>query len=165
MPERKGRIMNSTVDRLLTEYDQGRITRRELAVSLSALLVRSPEARAKEPRIAVATLNHVTLNVSDVDRAVAFYQNLFGIPVVSRQENGVNLGTGSSFLGLYRIEGPPAIHHFCLGVEGFDADGVLKTLQAHGITGSIRMRGDVKELYFRDRDGIQVQLQDVGYRG
>jgi catechol 2,3-dioxygenase-like lactoylglutathione lyase family enzyme len=110
-------------------------------------------------------LNHVTLNVSNVERAVEFYQKLFGLPVVSRQENGVNLGTGSSFLGLYRIDGPPAIHHFCLGVEGFDVDRVLKTLEEHGITGSIRMRGDVKELYFRDPDGIQVQLQDVSYRG
>jgi catechol 2,3-dioxygenase-like lactoylglutathione lyase family enzyme len=157
--------MDSTVDRLLTEYDNGRITRRQLALSLSALLVSRPEAQSKEAGIDVATLNHVTLNVSSVDRAVEFYQKLFGLPVVSRQENGVNLGIGSSFLGLYRIDGPPAIHHFCLGVEGFDADRVLKTLQEHGITGSIRMRGDVKELYFRDPDGIQVQLQDVDYRG
>jgi catechol 2,3-dioxygenase-like lactoylglutathione lyase family enzyme len=157
--------MNSTVDRLLTAYDNGRMTRRELAVSFSALLMGRPEAQPKEPGIHVATLNHVTLNVSNVERAVEFYQKLFGLPVVSRQENGVNLGTGSSFLGLYRIDGPPAIHHFCLGVEGFDVDRVLKTLEEHGITGSIRMRGDVKELYFRDPDGIQVQLQDVSYRG
>jgi catechol 2,3-dioxygenase-like lactoylglutathione lyase family enzyme len=157
--------MNATVDRLLSQYDHGRMTRRELAASLSALLVSRPEAQAKEAGIAVATLNHVTLNVSSVDRSSEFYQKLFGIPVVSRQENGVNLGTGPSFLGLYRIDGPPAIHHFCLGVEGFDADKVLKTLQDHGITGSIRMRGEVKELYFRDPDGIQVQLQDVSYRG
>jgi catechol 2,3-dioxygenase-like lactoylglutathione lyase family enzyme len=157
--------MNPTVDRLLTQYEHGLMTRRELALSLSALLVSRLEAQSKEAGIHVATLNHVTLNVSSVDRAVEFYQKLFGLPVVSRQENGVNLGTGSSFLGLYRIDGPPAIHHFCLGVEGFDADRILKTLQEHGITGSIRMRGDVKELYFRDPDGIQVQLQDVSYRG
>jgi hypothetical protein len=29
----------------------------------------------------------------------------------------------------------------------------------------IRMRGDVKELYFSDPDGISVQLQDVSYKG
>jgi hypothetical protein len=35
----------------------------------------------------------------------------------------------------------------------------------HGVKSRIRMRGDVKELYLPDPDGISVQLQDVSYRG
>ncbi len=31
--------------------------------------------------------------------------------------------------------------------------------------GNIRLRGDTKELYFTDPDGIRVQLQDVKYIG
>jgi hypothetical protein len=50
-------------------------------------------------------------------------------------------------------------------MENFDADAVLKQLNERGIKGSIRLRGDTKELYFTDPDGIRVQLQDVKYVG
>lgn len=41
----------------------------------------------------------------------------------------------------------------------------LKQLVDRGIKGNIRLRGDTKELYFTDPDGIRVQLQDVKYKG
>jgi hypothetical protein len=41
---------------------------------------------------------------------------------------------------------------------------VLKQLADRGIKGNIRLRGDTKELYFNDPDGIRVQLQDVKYK-
>jgi hypothetical protein len=41
----------------------------------------------------------------------------------------------------------------------------LTSLKERGITASIRMRGDTKELYFTDPDGVRVQLQDVRYIG
>jgi hypothetical protein len=50
-------------------------------------------------------------------------------------------------------------------MENFDADAVLKQLTDRGIKGNIRLRGDTKELYFTDPDGIRVQLQDVKYIG
>ena len=50
-------------------------------------------------------------------------------------------------------------------MENFDADAVLKQLTDRGVKGNIRLRGDTKELYFTDPDGIRVQLQDVKYIG
>jgi hypothetical protein len=50
-------------------------------------------------------------------------------------------------------------------MENFDADAVLKRLTDSGVKASIRLRGDTKELYFTDPDGIRVQLQDVRYKG
>ena len=41
----------------------------------------------------------------------------------------------------------------------------MKQLTDRGIKGNIRLRGDTKELYFTDPDGIRVQLQDVKYIG
>jgi hypothetical protein len=46
------------------------------------------------------------------------------------------------------------------GVEPFVADPALKTLTDCGIKARIRQRGDTKELYVTDPDGISVQLQD-----
>ena len=42
---------------------------------------------------------------------------------------------------------------------------MLKQLTERGVKGSIRLRGETKELYFTDPDGIRVQLQDVKYKG
>jgi hypothetical protein len=80
---------------------------------------------------------------------------------------------------------PAAINHLCLNLNGFDRDGILKTLEGYGI----KPRGDgqgtpplvsyvstrmpnrggapegTPELYFTDPDGLLIQLQDSRYCG
>ena len=127
-----------------------------------------PQAKAAEPAVGTATqLNHVTVFVQNVQRSVEFYQRLFGMPVLTSQEPGVNLRVGSGFLGIYPAQDSAlGINHVCLGLENFDADAVLAKLGDAGVTGSIRLRrGDTKELYFTDNDNVRVQLQDARYRG
>ena len=50
-------------------------------------------------------------------------------------------------------------------MPNFDPDAVLKRLTDRGIRANIRLRGDTKELYLTDPDGISVQLQDTKYVG
>jgi catechol 2,3-dioxygenase-like lactoylglutathione lyase family enzyme len=155
------------VDRLLAQYENGRITRRDYLAQVAALLAAAPAAAAAEPAVGlVKQLNHVTVFVEDMQRSKQFYQDLFGMPLLTPQDPGVNLNTGSGFLGIYPGErGTTGINHVCFGLEKFDADTVLKKLAGKGVRGSIRLRGDTKELYFTDPDNIRVQLQDVSYIG
>ncbi len=163
--------MNGVIDRLLHRYEGGRMTRRDLIMSLSAIVMAQPKVTAQpsSPPIQVRGLNHVTLSVSDIPRSVEFYQGLFGMPVQSRQGTGTNLaaGSGSQFIGIFGgRSGNVDIGHFCLGVEGFDADRIMRTLEARGVEARVRMRdGTIPEVYLNDPDGIQVQLQDVSYCG
>lgn len=155
-------------DRLLTEYETGQLSRRELLSALTALPLVAAKSQAAAPAVGAAQqVNHVTLFVSDVEKSVDFYQRLFGMPVLTLQGRGVNLRVGSSFLGIYPAddEHPPGIHHVCLGLDDFDADVVLKRLESAGVKGQIYRRGETKELYFNDPDGLRLQLQDVRYRG
>lgn len=155
------------LDQLLARYESGDITRRSLLGALAGLLAVAPAASATEPVIGTAKqLNHVTVYVQDVAKSVAFYQGLFGMPVLTPQPPGMNLRVGTAFLGIYPATGQPTgINHVCFGLDNFDADSVLKKLNSQGISGNIRLRGDTKELYFTDPDDIRVQLQDVSYRG
>jgi len=105
----------------------------------------------------------VTLAVSDVDRSRRFYESVLGVSVVSTQSNGLNLGLGDSFLGLYKIDDKPRIHHFCVGLDNFDIDEAADRLREMKISPYIRE--DKPEVYFQDPDGITVQLEDKGYRG
>ena len=162
--------MNEPVDQLLTQYENGRISRRELLSALAILTaaVAAPAPAAAAPVGTVASFNHVSVFVPDVQKAVAFYQDLFGLPVLTRQDPGINLNCGSGFLGIYPLPATAKesrIDHLCLGMPNFDADSVLKQLTDRGIKANIRLRGDTKELYFTDPSGIRVQLQDVKYKG
>src|SRR5262245_51180232 len=154
--------MAAALDQLLTRYETGQISRRELLGALTALAVPALAAPSPKPTVGVVEqLNHVTVFVQDVEKAVTFYQRLFGMPVLTRQEPGVNLRVGTGFLGIYPAEGRPrGINHVCFGLENFDADSVLKKLAEAGVTGNIRLRGDTKELYFTDANDVRVQLQD-----
>ena len=71
--------------RLTLRRSAGEPTRRELVLSLTALLLAKPEASAQRSvaPIPVSTLNHVTLTVSDVQRSVEFYQRVLGMPFVT----------------------------------------------------------------------------------
>jgi len=155
------------VDELLDAYDGGRLTRRELVTALALVAFGGSSLHAQTPAVGRAMqLNHVTLFVKDVQKSMLFYQRLLGMPVLTPQPPGVNLRAGEGFVGLYPADDrPAAINHFCLGLANFNADDVLRTLKADGLDANIRLRGDTKELYFTDPDGIRVQLQDVRYIG
>lgn len=160
--------MNTDLDQLLHEYENGQMSRRDLLGALSAfVLAGSQTVTAQTPLGAVKQLNHVSIFVPNVQKSVEFYQGLFGMPVLTRQDPGMNLNAGAGFLGIYPAQagGTGSINHLCLGLERFDADAVLKTLTDRGVKARIRLRGDTKELYLTDPDGISVQLQDVKYRG
>lgn len=162
--------MSLPVETLLTQYENGTLTRRELLGALAILAAGAavPAAAAAAPVGPVASFNHVSVFVPSVQKSVAFYQDLFGLPILTRQDPGINLNCGSGFLGIYPLPASATasrIDHLCLGMPNFDADAVLKQLTERGIKANIRMRGDTKELYFTDPDGIRVQLQDVKYKG
>ncbi len=174
--------MSDVIEGLVRRYEGGGMTRRELVVALSALMVaRSAPAAAPAAQAApipVKTLNHVTLTVSDVQRSVEFYQRVLGLPLVTTQGTErdwtapavpvLGIGDGPQFIA-FGQGSTPSINHYCLGMEGFDAAEVVDRLAAHGITARIRRRADsdppAEELMFNDPDGIAVQIQDVSYCG
>ena len=162
--------MNAGIEGLVQEYDSGRISRRAFVASLSALLVApTVTAGAQASSIAVSTLNHVSLRVSDVQRSTEFYQNVLGMPVQTTQGTVpvLKVGPGPQFVALAQVpNAEPGYIHCCFGVEGFNHERVMDTLASHGVEGRIRMREDeVPELTFNDPDGIELQLQDVTYCG
>jgi glyoxylase I family protein len=178
--------MSAAIEQLVKRYEGGGLTRRELVLALSALVVASrpsagaaaPPAQAAAAPIPVTTLNHITLTVADVQRSVEFYQRVLGLPLVTTQGNErdwnapavpvLGIGNGPQFIAFARGD-RPHINHYCLGMESFDSADVVERLAEHGIEARVRMRADsdppAEELMFSDPDGIAVQLQDASYCG
>jgi catechol 2,3-dioxygenase-like lactoylglutathione lyase family enzyme len=172
--------MFKTIEDLLSKYEGGRMSRRSLVASLSALAVApaASQAQTKSAPVKVRSLNHVSISVDDVNKSVAFYQSIFGMTVKSREGTEgnpiaggggglvVNLapGAGPEFLGIYHAD-KHDIGHFCLGVENFNCEETLKVLTDHGVKARMRTRGESKEIFLVDPDGISVQLTDTSYCG
>ena len=154
--------MIEAIDTLVGQFESRDLTRRQLEQALTALAVGSGTAAAAQAPFRAGSLNHASLAVSDVARSQAFYEELLGVREVSRQANGVNLGLGSSFLGLYQIDPPGQTHHCCIGVDDFDLDRAAETRRQHGLDPTFN-RG--VEVYFRDPDDTLVQLSAHDYRG
>jgi catechol 2,3-dioxygenase-like lactoylglutathione lyase family enzyme len=151
------------------------------------------EPSPKKGLIAVKDLSHFTINSSDSNRSNAFYQEVFGLPIRSRQGAATGLGIGPGVMFVMFAGGggrgaprPASVNHVCMNMDNFKPDDVLKTLTSYGITArgdatgpagplkhyiSLRMpnRGGAPEgtpeLYFTDPDGLLIQLQDVSYCG
>jgi catechol 2,3-dioxygenase-like lactoylglutathione lyase family enzyme len=161
--------MNPTesVESLLTGYERGALNRRQLVLSLTALAAAPLAARAQGDVLRARSLNHVSLIVSDLERSVTFYQRLFGMPVKSVQDGGVNLAVGDAFLGIYQgsASAMPQINHFCFGLQDFDPERTVAALAESGVPGQSRVRDGVPQVYCADPDGLRVQLQDLSFCG
>jgi catechol 2,3-dioxygenase-like lactoylglutathione lyase family enzyme len=160
--------MPESFDSLLTQYDAGRLTRREL---LAALLVLAAPAtsRAQEGVVRGRVLNHINVGVTDVARSETFYRDLLGLPArhyIVGDAFALDFPDGG-LISLCPVSGgncsltaadPVAgeIDHFGIGIDDFDAPRVASELEAAGFEG-VRQAGDTS-VFIPDPDGVIVQL-------
>jgi len=119
-------------------------------------------------------LDHVGLNVTDMDKTLQFYQRL-GLTLLRASEpsaKGVRtavIQVGNQELNLFSqpdlvasgLEHPIGLDHFCLSVDAASIDEVITGLQQVGIDlvrGPIKRR-DGTALFVHDPDGVRVELQ------
>jgi catechol 2,3-dioxygenase-like lactoylglutathione lyase family enzyme len=161
-------MMSPPIESLLTHYESGRMSRRDLVAILTALAAAPlPAAAQAAPALQAATLNHASLIVSDLDRSVAFYRRTFGLGVKSTQQGGVNLAVGDAFLGIYQggQTAMPHINHICFGIRGFDPAATVAALESQELPAESRTRDGVTQVYTADPDNLRIQLQDVSFCG
>jgi catechol 2,3-dioxygenase-like lactoylglutathione lyase family enzyme len=156
--------MTDTIAALVSAYDNGSLSRRQL---LQALAIIAARPAAEQPANAATKgrlLHHVNVQVSDVARSEAFYRTLFGMPasrVVQGPDNhGLDL-PGSGVIILQRSDTPGRIDHFCVGVDNWDADRLRAAAKAAGLD---RVQGTARDNFFvTDPDGLRVQLSAVDW--
>ena len=118
----------------------------------------------------VKGLDHVVLRVSDMDRAITFYQQVLGLHVERRlAEIGlVQLRAGSAMIDLVPQkageEGGRNMDHYAVQIESMDVAALTAHLRRHGIDpGEVRRRygaeGYGSSIYITDPDGNTVELK------
>src|SRR5215467_16198351 len=146
--------MTNTISRLLEAYEKGKMSRRQLVQGLALLAAGSSTAQAAG--FQGNSVNHISLQVSNLQRSTDFYQRVFGCSVNKRDGNN-QLMFGKDFLVLRPGNPPGKVDHFAIGVDNFNQDAVAADLKARGDT-PINQQGGNFGFHILDPDGFPVQI-------
>ncbi len=132
-----------------------------------------PPAVSYAPVMKIARLNHAVLFVTDIDRAVAFYTEVFGFEVVQREPrmNAVFLRSPHSEnhhdLGLFglgdrarpKVAGSVGLYHLAWQVPTIDdLAAARQELLGAGALGGESSHGATLSLYGADPDGNEFEI-------
>jgi catechol 2,3-dioxygenase-like lactoylglutathione lyase family enzyme len=159
--------MEFLIEKMLGDFENGRLSRRQLAVHLAALatgVVGAAKVQAA-PSLKAITLNHVTVKVPDLHKTSRFYQEFFGMKLAQQSATIHILTVGNSFYGIEQKSGGPALDHYDFGIEGWDASEMRRKVAAHGLHITPGSRGEDESFKFNDPDGFVVQVNGPEYTG
>jgi catechol 2,3-dioxygenase-like lactoylglutathione lyase family enzyme len=152
--------MEAIISNLLQRFEKGALTRRGLIEGLAMLTaaVGTAEGQAPQAGIKAAKIDHMSIQVSDLPRSIAFYQKIFGLAIVSEDKPNeiVRLGMGTRTLVSLHHKSPTGlVDHFAIGVENFNKEAVTRELKARGVTPDDNLDAG---FHIIDPEGISVQI-------
>jgi catechol 2,3-dioxygenase-like lactoylglutathione lyase family enzyme len=179
------RAMETAISTLLSQYEHGAISRRQLIQSLALLAFDGPAAaQSTAPAPSgpapwkTVRLDHISYAVSDYKRSAAFYRDLMGWEI--RNDNGTSQatlninGVGEIIIRNARrpaadaqptrSDRPPVtgvINHISWGVQPWNTEAVEAELKRRGLTPRPDMVGDdFKSFHVLDPDGWDLQISN-----
>jgi len=152
--------MEILISDIVRRFEAGTLSRRELIQGLTMLAGAAGVASAaplQDISLKGTKVDHISIQVRDLPRAVAFYQNVFGLSVVSEDKPNeiVRLGMGRAIVSLHHKEPTGLVDHFAIGVEGFNRDAVTRVLTQKGLTPEENLDAG---FHVKDPEGIRVQI-------
>jgi len=152
--------MEAMIASLVNRFEKGALSRRELIQGLAMLTAASgaaSDAHAQDVGIKAARIDHVSIQVSDLPRAVAFYQKMFGLAVVSEDKPNeiVRLGVGKVLVSLHHKSPTGLVDHFAIGVENFNKEAMTRALKERGATPEENLDAG---FHIKDPEGMNVQV-------
>jgi catechol 2,3-dioxygenase-like lactoylglutathione lyase family enzyme len=159
--------MEHIIAKLLTDFEDGRMTRRQLIRSLALAVAAAPAATASAASPwKTVKLDHISYAVADYKKSAAFYSDLMGWQV--RNDNGTTQATlqmGDIGEIIIRNRREPAeigvINHISWGIQPWETDTVEAELERRGLTPRPDMVGDdFKSFHVKDPDGWDLQISN-----
>ena len=157
--------MDAIITELVTQFERGGLTRRQLIQGLAALVgvgSASPPSAAQSGGLKATAIDHTSVLVSDLQRSADFYQRIFGLTPVSEDKANriLRLGAGgtgvdSTIVSLRQQDPRGLIDHFAISVEQFNRDAVTQVLKQHGLTPDQNIEFG---FHVKDPDGAVVQI-------
>jgi catechol 2,3-dioxygenase-like lactoylglutathione lyase family enzyme len=152
--------MERIISNLLDRFEKGLLTRRELAQGLTMMAATGNAthmAHAQETGIKGVKIDHVSIQVSDLPRSIAFYQRMFGLTIVSEDKPNeiVRLGADKVLVSLHHKNPTGLVDHFAIGVDKFNREAVTRELKSRGMDPENNLDAG---FHIKDPEGISVQI-------
>jgi catechol 2,3-dioxygenase-like lactoylglutathione lyase family enzyme len=152
--------MEAMISSLVSRYESGALTRRGLIQGLAMLAAAggtASTAPAQDAALKGTKIDHISIQVSDLPRAVAFYEKTFGLTVLSEDKPNeiARLGAGKIIISLHHKSPTGLVDHFAIGVENFNKESVTRTLKGIGITPEENLDAG---FHIKDPEGMNVQI-------
>jgi catechol 2,3-dioxygenase-like lactoylglutathione lyase family enzyme len=151
--------VETIISNLVTGFEKGTLTRRELIRGLAMLAAASGTAAigAEDSGLKAAKIDHVSIQVTNLQRSIDFYQKLFGFAVVSEDKNNeiVRLGINKTLVSLHHKNPIGIVDHFAIGVEQFNKEAVTRELKLRGVTPEENIDAG---FHIKDPEGLNVQI-------
>jgi catechol 2,3-dioxygenase-like lactoylglutathione lyase family enzyme len=160
--------MESIIAKLLQDFEQGKMTRRQLIRSLSIAATAASAAKAApafaaapaEGYVAKATaINHVSYQVSDYKKARDFYAGLFGMQVSRDDGMQCRLSFGDNILIVRNRMPAGKVDHIAYTIANWDTDKSVKpAVEAELKRRGLQIRTTEGSFHVQDPDGFEVQM-------
>lgn len=160
--------MEHITAKLLQDFEQGKMTRRQLIQSLTlaataATALATPGAAADSTVAQAIYINHVSYQVADYAKTRDFYAGLFGMKVSGDDGKQCRLSVGDSLLVVRNASSRPSdtkgVDHIAYTIANWDTnkkvrDEVGAELKRRGLD----VRATPGSFHIKDPDGFEVQM-------
>lgn len=153
--------MESLIAQLVHDFEQGRLTRRQLIQNLTVAATAAsalPGAAAEGKTLQATRINHISYQVTDYARTRDFYAGLFGMKVSDDNGKQCRLSFGDNVLIVRNRQPAPKVDHIAYTLANWDQEkeAVAEELKRRGLK---IVQGDTKtSLHILDPDGFEVQM-------
>ncbi len=169
--------METAIAQLLNQFENGRLTRRQLiqGIAAAALAAGGATATAQGAGFRTTNLDHLSYDVTDYRRTRDFYASLMGMTIAN--DNGKDAcelhfgdarGVGVRDRTMMSIRTRPAarVDHLAFRIADWDTDRVRAELERRGLKSQLARGGALDtpnyvSLTVPDPDGLGVQISGI----
>ena len=157
--------MEYIIGKLLQEFEQGKMTRRQLiqTLALTATAASTVGTAEAAPPANATYINHVSMQVADYTKTRDFYSGLFGMKVTNDDGKQCRLNFGDNILIARNASSRPGakvgVDHVAYTLANWDTDKSVKpAVEAELKRRGLKIRTTEGSFHVEDPDGFEVQM-------
>ena len=151
--------MQHTIDTLVRQFEQGRLTRRQLVQGLLVVAAAPVAAQQQAGAFRASGIDHVQITVDDLKASQQFFEKLLGVAGrnTSPNQSNVGVGTGGNFVAIQSGTGRiKPIDHFAIAVENFSPEAALAAIE-RAVPGA-KAEKSGNSVFVTGPEGVRVQF-------